>query len=169
MIRLGLVLLLMAAASFQPISAQPAAAPSAARGVDDPRAFVAQTYAAYARAPNAPPADQSFAYSTRLRALFDAYDAWQRQHDDLVGSLDFDWWTNSQDWGEINVMSLREERAGRDRRTITARIRNYDVEDTIRFRFVRENGRWFLDDAIQGRGAGSEGWTLSVLLRERPE
>ena len=138
-------------------------------GVDDPRAFVAQTYAAYARAPSSPPADQSFVYSPRLRALFAAYDGWQRRHDDLVGSLDFDWWTNSQDWGEINVMALREERAGRDRRTIVARIRNYDVEDTIRFRFVRQGGRWFLDDAVQGSGSGGHGWTLSMLLRERPE
>lgn len=137
--------------------------------MDDPRAFVAQTYATYARTPNSPPADQSFVYSARLRGLFDAYDAWQRQQENLIGSLDFDWWTNSQDWGEINVMALTEEPDGADQRTITSRIRNYDVESTIRFRFVREDGRWFLDDVIQGTGAGHAGWTLSTLLRERPE
>jgi hypothetical protein len=145
------------------------AAPAAAqRGVSDPRAFVQQTYAAYARAPDRPPADQSFVYSARLRALFDAYDAWQRRHDDLVGSLAFDWWTNSQDWGEIRVVELREAQDGPDRRTVTVRFRNYDAETTTAFRFVRERGRWFLDDAVQGDG-GDDGWILSELLRERPE
>ncbi len=101
--------------------------------------------------------------------MFDAYDAWQRQHDDLVGSLAVDWWTNSQDWGEIRVIQLSEAQDGPDRRTVTVRFRNYDAETTTAFVFAREHGRWFLDDAVQGSGDGGDGWTLSALLRERPE
>ena len=165
-----MVFSLLAIGTMASALAAPPAAHAAAvqRGVDDPRAFVQQTYAAYARAPDRPPADQSFVYSARLRALFDSYDAWQRRHDDLVGSLDFDWWTNSQDWGEINLLELREDEDGPDRRTVTVRFRNYDAVTSTAFRFVREQGRWFLDDAVQGDG-GSDGWTLSALLRERPE
>ncbi len=46
------------------------------RGVADPRAFVAETYARYQAGPNVPPPDQGFAYSPRLKSLFDAYEAW---------------------------------------------------------------------------------------------
>jgi hypothetical protein len=44
-------------------------------GVDDPHGFVAATYARYQASPNEPPQDQAYAYSPRLKALFDAYDA----------------------------------------------------------------------------------------------
>lgn len=172
--KITLGLMYLAVATSAPMvsaatSASQAAPAAAARGVDDPRAFVARTYAAYARAPGSPPADQSFAYSPSLRALYDAYDAWQAQHQDLVGSVAFDWWTNSQDWGELVLLDLTEEPQGADRRTIVARFRNFDVENVTRFPFVRENGRWFLDDAVHGSGGGDDGWTLSALLRERSQ
>jgi hypothetical protein len=154
--------------------AQAAQAPTAgtqaqARGVGDPRQFVEQTYARYRAAPNTPPEDPVYSYSDRLRSLFSAYDAWQRQHDDLVGSIDFDWWTNSQDWSDIRVTQLREERRGPNRRTIVARIVDMDVESVNRFQFVRQGNRWFLDDVVNGSGRANSGWTLSALLRERPE
>ena len=135
------------------------------RGVDDPRAFVAATYARYQSNPNVPPPDQGFAYSEWLGGLFIAYDNWARAHDDLVGALDFDWWTNSQDYRISNVV-LTERDGGADRRTITARFDNYDAHAEVRFSFVRAHGRWFLDDAAAG--SGPDGWTLSALLRERP-
>ena len=33
--------------------------------------------------------------------------------------------------------------------------------------YVRQDGRWYIDDASSGEGA--DGWTLSALLGERPE
>ena len=147
-----------------------AALPAAAqeRGVADPQAFVAATYARYQASPNVPPPDQGFAYSPRLKALFDAYDAWTRQHEDLVGALDFDWWTNAQDYS-IRNLTYREIGEGPDLRWIVARFDNYDRHDEIRFRFVRQSGRWYLDDAVQGTGRGDDGWTLSALLQRRED
>jgi hypothetical protein len=148
-------------------AAAPAPAASAERGVEDPRAFVETTYEAYNADPDAPPEEPAFAYSERLRRLFEAYENWTRQHDDLVGSLDFDWWMNAQDWGPVDVQ-LAEEQEGRDRRTVVARFSNYGTAVVNRFRFVRVGERWYLDDVVNGDGA-AEGWTLSRLLQERPE
>lgn len=78
-------------------AAQPKAAPAAApaaRGVEDPRAFVAATYAAYRANNNATP-NVDYAYSPRLAALFRDYAA--AQNPDEVGAIDFDWWVNGQD------------------------------------------------------------------------
>ena len=132
-------------------------------GTTSPRGFVAATYARYRAHPDVPPPDQSFVYSPRLRALFAAYDR-DLGGGDLVGSLDFDWWTNAQDYRIANVR-LSERRPGPDRMTIIARFDNYDAHEEVRFLFVRIGNRWFLDDATHG---GAEGWTLSALLRERP-
>ena len=137
------------------------------RGVEDPRALVAETYEAYRRNPDRPVPSPSFAYSDRLRALFDAYDAWQAGHQDLVGSLNFDWWMNAQDWAPVEP-SLTEDQDGPDRRTVTARFSNYGTPVVNRFRFIRQSGRWYLDDVVNGDG-GAEGWVLSELLREREE
>lgn len=137
-------------------------------GVDDPPAFVRDVFATYAEAPNRPPAEPRYAYSARLGALFTAYEEWGAAHDDLVGSLDFDWWVNAQDWeiGDVNVTGTE---AAPERRVVTARWRNYDRTDSSRFVFLREHGLWVLDDVINGTGGGDDGWTLSELLKQRPE
>jgi hypothetical protein len=164
-----LFLILAAAAASVPAQigwSGSATAQARARGVADPRAFVAATYARYQSDPNVPPPDQSRAYSPRLRALFAAYDR-DLSGGDLVGSLDFDWWTNAQDVS-ISRVAVTERRHGPNRRTITARFANYGAPEEVRFLFVRQGDRWYLDDAVQGSGRGSDGWTLSALLRERP-
>ena len=144
------------------------ALPAAANAqVDDPRAFVAATYARYARAANDPPAEPVRAYSPRLRALFAAYERWARAHDDLVGALDFDWWVNAQDW-EIHGVAVTAGPGGANRRTILARWTNYGRTDSSRFLFVRIGRRWYLDDVVNGTGREPDGWTLSALLRQRP-
>ena len=117
---------------------------------------------------DAPIPEQRQAYSARLAALFEAYDAWQRAHEDLVGSLDFDWWANAQDW-EIRGVSIVEFNFPGERKVIEAHWRNYDRADSSRFFFIRENGRWALDDVINGSGRGDDGWTLSALLQAREE
>ena len=141
-----------------------AAFTDAPRGIEDPRAFVAGVYEAYRANPDAPPADPVHAYSDRLRGLFEAYEAWARGHEDLVGALNFDWWVNAQDW-EIGPVSLVQFDAGPDRRVIQASWTNAGRADSTRFFFVRQNGRWYLDEAVNGRRG--EGWTLSELLRQR--
>ena len=158
---------LCAAASAQQKPAPNLAAAEAARGVRDPRAFVEQFYAAYETYPNGPewPA---YAYSDRLRALFEAYETWTAGHEDLVGALDFDWWVNAQEW-ELSDVRVTERREGAHRRIVAARFSNAGRPDEIRFLFVRQGGRWYLDDAIEGTGRGDGGWTLSALLRERAE
>ena len=161
--------MLMALAMLFAALAAPAAATDIQRGVTDPRGFVARTYATYRANPDTPPADLSFVYSDRLRALYDDYDAWQASHQDLVGSVAFDWWTNSQDWGDVRIDDLAVTFDGPDRLTITVRFINFDRTDTNRFQFVRVGERWYLDEVVNGSGSGDNGWTLSALLRERQE
>ena len=169
---MGRVLLAYAAAfaALVPVaivSAAPAHRPvhrlAHARGVEDPRAFVAQRYAAYGPDTQAVPPDPVWAYSPRLVSLFAAYDRWQHRHHDEVGSIDFDWWINAQDW-QLSHISVTAADTGPDARTVTAHWRNIDREDSTRFLFVRIGGRWYLDDVVHGSGHGDEGWTLSQLL-----
>lgn len=138
------------------------------RGVEDPRAFVREMYERYRAVNDAPIPEPRYAYSARLTGLFEAYESWARAHDDLVGSLDFDWWTNAQDW-QISNISIVEFSLPGERKVIEVHWRNYDRTDSSRFFFVREEGRWYLDDVVNGSGRGDNGWTLSTLLHERPE
>jgi hypothetical protein len=144
-------------------SAVPAHRAAHARGVEDPRAFVAQRFAGYGRSTDHVPPDPTWAYSPRLAALFATYDAWQRRHLDEVGSIDFDWWINAQDW-ELSGVSVVQADNGPNRRVVTASWRNSGRADSTRFQFVRIGTRWYLDDAVHGTGHGDEGWTLSALL-----
>jgi len=144
--------------------AAPAHRAAHVRGVDDPRAFVAQRFAGYRSGTDHVPPDPVWAYSPRLAALFATYNAWQRRHPDDVGSIDFDWWINAQDW-ELSGVSVTQADTGPNARTVTARWHNSDRDDSSRFLFVRIGGRWYLDDAVNGTGHGDNGWTLSALLR----
>lgn len=135
-----------------------------ARGVADPRAFVQQRYDAYLRGAGSHiPPDPTWAYSPRLAGLFRTYDAWQRRHRDEVGSIDFDWWINAQDW-ELSRVAVTAAATGPNAQTVTARFHNADRAEELRFLFVRIGGRWYLDDALSGSGHGDDGWTLSALL-----
>jgi hypothetical protein len=142
-------------------------APRLQRGVEDPRRFVLETYQAFALS------EESMAwpeqsYSPRLRALFADYEAYTAAQDGLIGELDFDWWVNAQDWGIAGV-GVSETVESPSRRIERVRFRHGDRREEIRLVFVREGGRWFLDEAIEGSGRDGDGWTLSDLLRARPE
>ena len=145
--------------------APPVQAAPQPRGVENPRAFVAEMYAAYQRASDRPGPDPSHAYSDHLRDLFAAYDAFYA-NGDLVGALDFDWWTNAQEWRISHVVITDEPGTG-DRKTITVRFANYDRADITHFNFIRVGERWYLDDAVNGTGSSGSGWMLSALLRTR--
>ena len=161
-------LALAALAAPAAVTATPPHRAAQARGVADPRAFVAQVYAAYVRGHgNHTPPEPTYAYSDRLRALFRAYHAEEARHrGELVGALDFDWWINAQDWSLSHVVVTAAD-DGPARRTVTARWHNIDRNDSSRFLFVRAGNRWYLDDAVHGSGHGDDGWTLSALLRQR--
>lgn len=165
---MGLIMAALAlsagAAAAAPRGAE-AAATATARGVEDPVAFVRGVYDAYRADPAGAPDYPAFAYSNRLRLLFDAYEAWAARHDDLVGSLAFDWWINAQDWA-LGPVEVSEEEAGRDRRIVVARFTNGGRAEVNRFRFIKVHRRWFLDDVVNGDGHAN-GWVLSELLRER--
>ena len=147
-----------------PAVAAPAHRAVHGRGIDDPRAFVAQRFAGYRSGTDHVPPDPVWAYSPRLAALFATYNGWQRRHPDDVGSIDFDWWINAQDW-ELSGVSLTQADTGPNARTVTAHWTNSGRADSSRFLFVRIGGRWYLDDATNGTGHGGDGWTLSELLR----
>lgn len=165
---MGKSILLWLAAALLNLSAATPAAPAHraahARGVDDPRAFVAQRFAGYRSGSDHVPPDPVWAYSPRLTALFATYNGWQRRHPDDVGSIDFDWWISAQDW-ELSGVSVAAADEGPNARIVTARWRNSGTADSSRFLFVRLGGRWYLDDVVHGIGHGDEGWTLSALLR----
>jgi hypothetical protein len=159
--------LAVAAAVLNPAGAAmavPAHRAAHARGVDDPRAFVAQRFAGYRSSGDHVPPDPVRAYSPRLSAAFATYNAWQRRHPDDVGSIDFDWWINAQDW-ELSGVSVAAADNGANARIVTASWHNSGTADSSRFLFVRIGGRWYLDDVVHGAGHGDEGWTLSALLR----
>lgn len=138
------------------------------RGVADPRAFVQQMYAAYVRGHGErTPPEPTYAFSDRLARLFRAYHAYEAANrGELVGALDFDWWTNAQDWS-LSHVAVTQAASGPNRRVVTARWSNGERADSTRFLFVRVGRRWYLDDALNGGGRGDSGWTLSALLRER--
>ncbi|HKR23725.1 MAG TPA: hypothetical protein VJS15_00565 [Allosphingosinicella sp.] len=134
-------------------------------GTIDPFAFVAHNYFAYSHADDEAVPIGDRVNSRRLRALFAAYDA--AASPDEVGAVDFDWWVNGQDWS-LSDLLFAEEEGGPHRRVIAARFRNLGRPSLIRFHFVEEDGRWFLDDVMSGDGRGPDDWTLSALLRQRP-
>lgn len=142
--------------------AQPRPGPSAAavRGVEDPRAYVAQVFADPLN-----DAVRERGYSERLAGLL------ADEHRDAggeIGRLDFDPWVNAQDI-DINHLRITEQPVeGRDdRKIIVARFDNAGGTTTNHFYFERVNGRWFLDD-IRNTGSPNQvdsGWTLSLILK----
>jgi hypothetical protein len=127
----------------------------------DPVAFVTAGYKMLA-ANKASPADQpaqSFA-TPRLKALFDL-----ETHDanGEVGRLDFDYWTNAQDWklSDVAVKGVPVESA-KDREVVIATFRNLGKKQEIHFYFEKIASRWLLDDV---RSVTGETWTLSLILK----
>jgi len=130
----------------------------APRGVEDPRAFVQQRYSEYLRGNPRSIHLDDYA-SERLIALADALGEAEGGED----RLGFDWWVNGQDWQLSDIRVTRID-AGPDDQIVLARFANFGREGVNRFHFVRQRGRWFLDD-VQNV-TGGEIWMLSSLLRQ---
>lgn len=129
--------------------------------IADPVQFVAMLYAKMAAAtvekPYVAPED---VYTPRLAALFALA---KREAHGEVGRIDFDFWSNAQDWqlSEVNVTSVPVEGAA-NRRVVIAKFRNFQTPNEIHFYFVKTGKDWLLDDA---RSMTGETWTLSLILK----
>jgi hypothetical protein len=146
--------LLLAIPGLDEARAQP---PSAAvSGVRDPVAFVRARFAQYERG-EAPTSFPDHVFSARLQALFDALSNVEGGEE----RIDFDWWVDGQDF-QIDQVRLKPAWLGRNRFNVHARWRNFGSDQNGTFLFVREGGRWHLDDVV----SHTTGWTLSILLEQ---
>jgi hypothetical protein len=80
-----------------------------------------------------------------------------------VGRIDFDFWSNAQDWklSEVKVTSVPVEGAA-SRRVVIAKFKNFGKPNEIHFYFTKTGRGWLLDDA---RALTDEPWTLSLILK----
>ena len=137
--------------------AAPAGAAPATR-IDDPAKFVMENYARIAKNSDYQTPDD--VYSPRLAALF-ALD--QKEAGGEVGRLDFDPWTNAQDFklSSVKVTSAPVDSAP-DRKTVVAKFKNIGTAEEIHFYFERTKAGWKIDDM---RSAAGQLWTLSLILK----
>jgi hypothetical protein len=139
-----------------------AGALSAATEIVDPPKFVTDVYnrivATERRSPGYdPPTD---IYTPRLKALF-AED--KRRANGEVGCIEFDFWTNAQDWGLRNVRVTSQDVPDHpDRKLVIATFTNLRQPEEIHFDFQKVGGKWLLDDV---QSLKKETWTLSKLLK----
>jgi hypothetical protein len=127
--------------------------------IDDPAKFVADVYTHIVAGSHsyAPPDD---VYTPRLAALF-ALDT--KEAGGEVGRLDFDPWTNAQDYDVKSVkISTRAVESGPTRRIVVAQFNNIGRPEEIHFYFEETRDGWKLDDI---RSVGGEKWTLSLILK----
>ncbi len=86
-----------------------------------------------------------------------------------VGPIDFDPVTNSQE-PDVKSFKVVAEKIEADRAVVAATIagrgapRTRPGDNTIRYNFVREDGKWKIDD-ISGTADG-EAWSIRDMLRE---
>jgi hypothetical protein len=138
-----------------------AAPANAATRIDDPVKFVTGLYAQMAAAsvqkPYVAPED---IYTPRLAGLFALE---KKEAGGEVGRLDFDFWSNAQDWklSGVSVMGMPTEGAS-DREIVIAKFRNFGKPQEMRFYFEKTKAGWLLDDA---RALTGESWTLSLILK----
>ena len=99
-------------------------------------------------------------YTPRLAALFALE---QREAGDEVGRIDFDFWSNAQDWKRsgVKITSVPVEGA-KAREVVIAKFKNFGKPEEIHFYFEKSAGGWSLDDA---RSLVGESWTLSLILK----
>ena len=130
------------------------------RPIPDPVAFVTEVYGHLAKSdPYNPPED---IYTPHLQGLWDAM-AHDYADGQEVGPIDFEFWTNSQDWQlkDVTITSLPVEKHT-DRKVVIAKFKNIDRAEEVHFYFEQTGANWLLDDA---RSVGKQAWTLSTILK----
>lgn len=115
----------------------------AATRIDDPKNFVLDIY----RRLGTESRDSSYMppediYTPRLAKLF-AEDRRRSKHE--VGCVDFVFWVNGQDW-TITNLTVTSSEDSRQQRTVIAKFQNMGTPEEIRFIFLRNSGRWLLDE-----------------------
>lgn len=131
----------------------------AATTIEEPVGFVRGVYEKLASDPNyAAPED---IYSPRLGALVALE---RKEAGGEVGRMDFDFWTDAQDWKLTDIsVSGQPVEGAKDREVVVAKFRNGDRKEEIHFYFEKLSwAGWKLDDA---RSFTNEGWTLSLILK----
>jgi len=126
--------------------------------IDDPVKFVRGVYEKLAPSKDyTPPED---IYTRRLAALFALE---KRDAGDEVGTLDFVFWVNGQDWelSDVKVTGTPLSLA-KDREVVVAKFKNMDHNEEIHFYFEKARTGWQLDDA---RAVADQTWTLSLILK----
>ncbi|MBF0502665.1 MAG: DUF3828 domain-containing protein [Candidatus Riflebacteria bacterium] len=130
----------------------------AATTIDDPLKFVSTVYANLGKDQNySVPSDF---YTQRLTELFALE---KKEAGGEVGRMDFDFWTNAQDYQLSGLkVSMKPVENATDRQIIIAQFKNGGKYEEIHLYFERVNNRWLLDDA---RSVQGEQWTLSLILK----
>jgi hypothetical protein len=144
--------------SFAALLCAPA---QAATRIDDPVKFVSGLYAkmaaATAKTPYVAPED---IYTPHLAELFALE---KKEAGDEVGRMDFDFWSNAQDWELSGVkVSGQPVEGAKDREVVIAKFKNTGKPQEIHFYFEKTKTGWLLDDA---RSLVGESWTLSLILK----
>lgn len=131
----------------------------AATTIDDPVVFVKAVYDKLS-------SDSDYAapediYSPRLAALVALE---KKEAGGEVGRMDFDFWTNAQDWQISDVdVSAQPVEGAKDREIVVAKFKNTDRKEEIHFYFEKLSwAGWRLDDV---RSFSGDGWTLSLILK----
>lgn len=132
----------------------------AATEILDPAKFVSDVYSHYSDRRSrdyVPPAD---IYTPRLKALF-AED--KRRAGGEVGCIEFDFWTNAQDFSLRNVRVTSQDVPNHpDQKIVIATFENLRTPEEVHFDFQKVGGKWLLDDV---HSLKKETWTLSKLLK----
>ncbi|HSZ73559.1 MAG TPA: hypothetical protein VK779_01975 [Rhizomicrobium sp.] len=137
------------------------AAPAEAHTIiQDPVKFVTSVYARM-RGPHRndyrAPED---IYTPRLDRLFALE---KKEAGDEVGRMDFDFWSNAQDYelSDVKITGLPVEGAvGRE--IVIVKFKNTGKQEEIHFYFEKTPTGWLLDDV---RSLKDETWTLSLILK----
>ena len=133
----------------------------AATRIDDPVKFVSGLYSQMAAAtekkPYVAPED---IYTPHLAELWAME---KREAGDEVGRMDFDFWSNAQDW-ELSAVKVTGQpvEGAKDREVVIAKFKNTGKPQEIHFYFEKTKAGWLLDDA---RSLVGESRTLSLILK----
>jgi Protein of unknown function (DUF3828) len=100
--------------------------------------------------------------SKRLAALIAKEERCSDRHRGESCNLDFDVIINGQDW-QLKNLRVEPAKLSGDRASVVARFTNIDTPEEIVYSFIREAGRWRIDD-IEARLPADRGWRLSRIL-----
>jgi hypothetical protein len=147
--------------------------------VRDPVAIVAEIYAASDNRDAAfglDPKERKKYFSKAIRVMWTRAEALVKGPKDAVGVIDWDVSTNSQGM-EVGSYTHKVEKRDDTHMvvevTLTAKSpwhRNSPDENVIRYHFIRENGRWAIDDIRDANDAVESGlrYILADAIKRHP-